>query len=567
MARTKRKVNPVLSTPIPSVTQQRIYKVGGYIRLSIKDSGKLGADTIASQQELILRYIENQPDMSLCGLYCDNGQTGTNFNRPEFEHLMEDVRTGKIDCVVVKDLSRFGRNYIETGNYLERIFSSLNVRFVAVNDNFDTLTAEHSRDGYIVPLKNIINELYSKDIARKSKAALAVKQQKGQFIGSWAAYGYRKCQDDPHQIEPDPETAPVVKRIYQMRLEGMAYSKIARRLNEDGIPSPARYHFLQGDAKSERYANTPWYRQVVKHILSNEVYLGHMVQGRKCSGFCDGQKQHRLPKDEWVIVHNTHEPLIDMEDFHTVQQIAQERYSTYCKNLGRYNGLGESENILKGLVFCADCQRPLVRHKTVTSGGKNRYYVYICPTHADNPTSCPYKYLHETELKEVLWCTVQKELELAGQLKQLTQQYLHTNLVINRRNTLDNEIADTQEDLARSRKLLDGLFQNYVDKLITKQEYMELKCQYQSDMEQIQTHMKELEARKQAEQQKSTENPWVTTCEHFQSDTELTDEMAHMLIDRVEIDANNCISIRLRYRDEYHALLRLLASDETEGYS
>lgn len=190
MARTKRKVNPVLPVAVQAEQPRRIYQVGGYARLSVEDSGKPGADTISTQRELIQSYIDGQPDMRLYDLYCDNGRTGTNFDRPEFERMMEDVRSGKVDCIVVKDLSRFGRNYRETGNYLERIFPLLDVRFIAVNDNFDTLTAERTQDGYIVPLKNIMNAVYSKDISRKILPAISTKQQKGEFIGSWAAYGY-----------------------------------------------------------------------------------------------------------------------------------------------------------------------------------------------------------------------------------------------------------------------------------------------------------------------------------------------------------------------------------------
>ena len=162
MARPRRKNNPVQPAPVTPVVEQRIYKAAGYARLSVEDSGKPGTDTIETQQELVCGYINDQPDLRFCGLYSDNGRTGTNFERPGFESLMEDVRRGKIDCIVVKDLSRFGRNYLETGNYLMRIFPFLDVRFIAVNDSFDTLTAERSSDGYIIPLKNIMNDVYSK---------------------------------------------------------------------------------------------------------------------------------------------------------------------------------------------------------------------------------------------------------------------------------------------------------------------------------------------------------------------------------------------------------------------
>ena len=305
--------------------------------------------------------------------YCDNGRTGTNFNRPEFERLMDDVRAGKVDCIVVKDLSRFGRNYQETGNYLERIFPLLGVRFIAVNDKFDTLTAERTQDGYIVPLKNIMNAVYSKDISRKILPALAAKQQNGEFIGSWAAYGYQKCAENRYRIEPNPETAPVVREMFQWRLSGLNYQNIARKLNERNIPSPARYHYLRGDAKSERYANTIWRVSSVKNILRDEVYQGHMVQGRKRSGFSEGRKPYQTPESEWVIVRNTHEPLVDETTFRAVQQMGEEAKNAYNARKGKYDGLGTTPNIFRGLIYCADCGRPLVRYKNVNSAAGKRY--------------------------------------------------------------------------------------------------------------------------------------------------------------------------------------------------
>ena len=238
MARTKRSRNPVLPvTAAQEIPKQRIYNTMGYARLSVEDSGKLGADTIDVQERLIREFIEEQTDLRFCGILSDNGHTGTNFERPAFERLMEKIRTGKVDCIVVKDLSRFGRNYLETDQYLERVFPFLDVRFIAINDSFDTLTAERSSDGYIIPLKNIINDAYSKDISRKVSSALSGKRQRGEFVGSWAAYGYRKCADNPHYIEPDEETAPVVRKIFAWRRSGMSYQQIARTLTELAIPS------------------------------------------------------------------------------------------------------------------------------------------------------------------------------------------------------------------------------------------------------------------------------------------------------------------------------------------
>lgn len=558
MARTKRKVNPVKPETIPLAAKQRIYRAAGYVRLSVEDSGKPGADTIEAQKELVLGYIEAQPDMSFVSLYCDNGRTGTNFERPGFEQLMEGIRTNKIDCVVVKDLSRFGRNYKETGNYLEHIFPALDVRFIAVNDHFDTLTAERSSDGYIIPLKNIMNEVYSKDISKKIIPALTTKRQCGEFIGTWAAYGYQKCADDRHRIEPNEETAPIVRNIFQWRLDGMSYLQIARKLNDMGIPSPARYHYLRGDAKSERYANTAWRTQTVKKLLSSEVYLGYMVQGCKQSRFHEGRKQALVPQSEWIIVRNTHEPLVDEAVFQAVQEMGDACRTAYHEQLGRHDKLGTIPNILRGLIFCADCKRPLVRYKSVTNQGKNLFYVFICPTHANNLSSCPKKYFHETELIEILWNTLRCEIALAVDLERQMRQYRRTAEAVEREAALKQEIADAQRQLDRAGMLYDSLYPNYIAKLMSEREYMELKRQYHADMERAQARIEELERRQQAELRQTTGNPWLAVCGQYQQEKTLTEDMAHALIERVEIDAENHVSVTLRYQDEYRALAELL---------
>ena len=474
-------------------------------------------------------------------------------------HLPEDGSASDIlKEEAVSWSEEFEAGYEETGNYLERIFPFLDVRFVAVNDHFDTATAERSSDGYIIPLKNIINEVYSKDISRKSGSALAIKQKNGDFIGSWAAYGYRKCADNPRRIEIEEETAPVVRQIFQWRLEGLAYVQIARKLNELGIPSPARYHYLKGDASCEKYAAAVWRQQVIKNILTNEVYLGHMVQGRKRSSFYEGKPQERLPKDQWIVVKNTHEPLIDEETFRVVQQMAERQQAVYKERLGKYAELGESPNILRGLIFCADCKRPLVRYKSVTNRGRNLAYLYICPSHADNPLSCPKKYLHETVLKEILWDVLKRQIALAGNLTQLLNEAAGSGKLAAGDSARRREELAARRKLERAGMLYDSLYQNYVDRLMTEEEYLELKAQYRSDMDKAQARLKELEAQRQDYELQTVKNPWLAACGRFQQETELTEGLAHTLIERVEVDAQNHISITLRYQDEYRALCRLL---------
>lgn len=561
MARTKRKVNPVLPDPAPQTPKRRIYHTAGYVRLSVEDSGKPGADTIEAQKELVWDYIAAQPDMELFELYCDNGRTGTNFERPAFERLMEDVRSGKVDCIVVKDLSRFGRNYKETGNYLERIFPFLDVRFVAVNDHFDTLTAERSQDGYIIPLKNIMNDFYSRDISKKIIPALATKQQKGEFIGSWAPYGYRKCAADHHRLEPDEETVPIVRMIFQWRLSGVSYLQIARQLNEQGIPSPSKLHYMRGEVKTERFATSVWHVPMVKKLLSSEVYIGHMVQGRSRNDLPAGKKMCWRPKPDWIIVCNTHEAIIDEETFQAVQDMAEACRTTHQERLGRFDDLGTIPHILRGLVFCADCKRPMIRYKSVSENCKHLYYSYICPTHVENPAACPNKNLREVKLQEIIWDVLQRELSLAGDLEQMMRRHSRSAAARDRETAIKREIDAAQRSLDRAKLLHDSLFQHYADKLMTEREYTEMRAQYRADMEKAQARLAELEQQRQAGERQTTRNPWLTTCSRFQTETGLTADMAHALVERVEIDAENHVSITLHYRDEYNALTRLMEKD------
>ena len=560
MARKSRKadaLNPASESVQP---ERRIYKACGYCRLSVQDSGKPGTDTIVMQNKLIREYIEAQPDMELVGMYSDNGWTGTNFERPEFQRMMQDMKQGKIDCIVVKDLSRFGRNYRETGDYLDNIFPFMGVRFIALQDNFDTLTAERNSNGYVVYLKNILNDVYAKDISRKICPALAMKQQRGEFIGDWAAYGYRRCADDYHRIEPDEQTAPVVRDIFQWRVSGMAYGQIARRLTEQGIPTPSQYLHQQGFITTERYANSVWGPSIIKKILTNEVYIGNMVQGRKRSAFSEGIKQKLVPADEWVVVENTHEPLIDRDTFQKVQEIAEAAADKYKARLGSCDGPGITPNILKGLVYCADCKHPMVRYKgrIRLKAGTRFYYTYICPTHAKNPKLCPNISFKESDLNAEIWKEVQAEIARSETLKQQIAEYEKSKAAADRDKAFDAEISAARRALERASRLYDSLYQSYVDRLITEQEYISMRERYRKDMEAAQERLDAVEKRRKDEYQRTVKNPWLASIGGFRDSVELTAEMAHELIERIEIGADKHVAITLRHQQEYEALTQRL---------
>lgn len=286
--------------------KSRPYSAAVYARLSVADNrDNEDGDSLENQIRMIERYIQARPDFRLIGVYADNGKSGVSYERPAFGKLMNDIKAGKINCVVVKDLSRLGRNYIETGEYLERIFPGLGIRFIAINDRYDNIELTAGQM-LTAGMKNLINDIYAKDISRKSSTALRIKQKKGEFIGSYAAYGYMKSKENKNKIVIDDEAAQVVRDIFRWKAEGESNAQICHRLNETGITSPCKYRYEKGILKSDKYAETRWRNETLKVILRNPVYIGHMAQG----------------KNNFVIAENTHEPLIDKEIFIAVQMVS-----------------------------------------------------------------------------------------------------------------------------------------------------------------------------------------------------------------------------------------------------
>lgn len=314
MARTSRKQIDRIS-PIPHET---VWNTCIYGRLSEEDERKKENDSIGNQISMLERYIAERPYLKLISVFKDVNQTGTHFDRPGFLEMMDAVKGGKINCIVVKDLSRFGRNYIESGTYLEKILPFFHVRFISVNDGYDSLNANGQEEGYAIPLKNLIHDMYARDISQKTKSGLAVKRSRGEFTGCVAAYGYQKA--DHGKLEIDGETAPVVRDIFQWAAGGMSDMGIAQKLNALGVPSPSQYRYRKGILKNERYADMRyWYKSTVRRILVNPVYLGHMVQGKTKSDLWGKGGCVELPREQWVEIKNTHEPLVDEETFLAVR--------------------------------------------------------------------------------------------------------------------------------------------------------------------------------------------------------------------------------------------------------
>ena len=551
MARTKRKVNP-LQQPVTEAPQAKEFKTAAYIRLSIEDSGKPGSDTIEGQKNLILAYILRQTDLRLVEIYCDNGYTGTDFDRPDFERMMEDVRRGKINCIVVKDLSRFGRNYHETSNYLLRIFPFLGVRFVAVNDNFDTETAVETEYGLVMPLKNIINDTYSRDISRKISTAIETKERRGEFIGVFAPYGYRKSDDDRHKLVPNPETAPIIQEIFVLRLQGMGYTGIARLLNGRGVPSPGAYLFQCGLSKRRQYRDAIWAAWNIKEILQDEVYLGHLIQGKRTNvAYKQARKERNAPEVEWRVFRNAHEPLIDEGTFAAAQRITAENRRMYEESLGKADDL-KTPSLFRGLVYCGDCGKALVRRHIYNrrQGGRVYYYNYLCVTSVKKAGACTPKNLKETKLADIVEATIRCHLDAVAELEQRTLQVWNEKTAA-RRVAIDRQMAEEERRLSRNMTLLEGLYAQLVEGVIDRDEYLSMKEHYQKEYLKTKERCDALNNEAQDLLRCGPANPMFEACRPFYQAEMLTEDLLQALIARITVYDNDRLDIELVYRDEF----------------
>ena len=520
MARKSRFRAPVQEKP-----KLRVYSTGAYVRLSVLDGHQCDSDSIENQEALVRAYVESDPSLSLFSVYSDNGETGVDFERDDFERLLDDIRAGKVDCVIVKDLSRFGRNYIEAGEYLEKIFPFMGVRFIAVNDGYDSIDPAAS-DSLSMHLKNLVNDVYARDISQKICPVLQEKQERGEFIGNWAAYGYLKSAEDKHRLVVDEETAPVVRDIFQWRLIGMDYQEIAKRLTELGIPSPSRYRFEKGMVKSKRFAASVWTGQVIKNMVRSEVYLGHVVQGKTRKALWKGQKRTTQPREKWTVVKNTHEAIISEDVFRQVQE-------QICNRRRRQkNG---TTQIFSGLVKCADCGWSLAYG--VNSQNKNPYAHYHCSKYGQGLHQCSMHYIRYDVLYAYVLSRLQYWSVLAQQdgdklLKRLLNASDKERNTARKRQTAELKKAEKRK--AEVDTLFAKMYEDWSAGRITEYNFNMLSEKYQGEQRELNAKIERLhEAMEAAAQTAVDAEKWIGLMKQYVNPTELTAELLNTLIEKI----------------------------------
>lgn len=449
-----------------------VYHADIYLRLSREDGDKEESDSITNQRELILEFLKSRKDIRIHAVRVDDGYSGVNFERPAFQQMVKDIKAGKVNCVVTKDLSRFGRNHIEVGKYIEKIFPYLGVRFIAVNDNYDSITDDAQVNNIIIPFKNLINDAYCRDISIKIRSNLEVKRKRGDFVGPFAPYGYRKAEEDKNKLEIDEEAAEVVRSIFRLYLQGNNAYKIAEKLNKKNILTPMDDKKENGSAfytGFKKNLKSQWTHMQVLRILGNPVYTGTLVQGKETTPNYKVKKKVKRDQSKWSQVENTHEAIISSVDFLNAQE--QLKMDT------RTGTAKEKVYCLSGVVKCGDCGANMVR-KTVPSG-KRKFIYYVCASHKGNKKICSSHSINAESLEESVRKLLNHQISNVTDLGRILEKLEDAKFRQGEMDKRGRQILRKKEEIQKYSHLRLDLYEDYKDGLITKEEYLELKEIYE----------------------------------------------------------------------------------------
>ena len=534
---------------------ERIWNVAAYTRLSHEDGDKEESNSIGSQREMIREFIRNRPDMVITREYVDDGFSGVNFERPGFKQMMEDLQAKRVDCIVCKDLSRFARNYIDSGRYLEKVFPTMGVRFIAINDNYDSCGERSQSDSLIIPFKNLINDAYCKDISMKIRSQLDIKRKMGDFIGAFCTYGYMKSPDNKNRLVVDEEAAKVVELIFRLRLQGMSNTGIGDKLNGMGILSPMAYKVSKGmDYRSGFRTNERvlWSAETVRRVLSNPVYVGTLIQHKRGTPNYKVKREIQYEESDWIVIPRNHQPIIEQTDFDTVQSLLGRDVRVAPKQ--------ESVYLFSGFVYCGDCGHAMVR-KTVSRGGK-KYQYLVCSTNKAGH-GCTSHCFSEKKLDKIVFTLVRDHIDQICEIDRV-MDYI-ASLPENQREIFnyDAQINRLEAEIQRYQDLKLGLYSDMADGIISKEEYLEFRAGYDRKIAAGQRSLARIkEERAQAVRDNEEEIPWIQMFRQYENITELHRTVLVNLVERVVIYDASHVEVFFRYQDKYESALDYISRFE-----
>ena len=542
------------------MNKNRMYRAAIYVRLSKEDGdsfsfGKNESNSIRNQKLLIKNHLSNLPDIKIAETYEDDGYTGTNFERPGFQKLIQAVKEKRIDCVAVKDFSRLGRDYLEAGKYIEKIFPALGVRFISINDDYDSLRPKGQTDSLVIPFKNLLNEQYSRDTSGKIRSALSVKRQQGLFVASFSAFGYKRDPQNKNHLVIDEYAAGIVRDIFKLKLEGLSYLAIAKWLTERKIPTPADYKRECGSKYHSGFkvdVYSKWSAVAVKRILTNEVYCGHMVQGKRRKISYKVQAQEYLNQDQWERIENTHEAIISPVTFHEVQRLLNED-----------TRIGAEDTIypLAGKVYCADCGAAMVR-KTVPSNGR-KYIYYVCGNNKQNSKWCSTHSIRAEKLEDAVLASLQAQLTIVLNMDKAMEEIERLTWEQRETKKLNSQLEALEITIQQNQKLRLSVYEDLKTGLIDKAEYEYLRQGFTERIEDAKMAQKKLRGEKNAllaglnDQQK-----FLASFRRYANIQILERNLVNVLIERIKIYSNHHIEVEFRYKDRFESVAEFLDMHE-----
>lgn len=567
MARKSRK-NAALQVKMPEAPSIRSFSTAIYVRLSIENSGKDDdGDSIENQTGICREYVEARPYLNLYGIYSDNGEKGWKFERPEFTRLMDDVKAGEVNCIVVKDLSRFGRDYIEIGNYLEKIFPFLGVRFISITDNFDSFTCNDAESALMIPLKNMVNDVYAKDISRKIITSFRQRQETGDFLPGNPPYGYIKSKTRQFRYEVDEKVAPYIRMLFEWKAAGVSHAEMARRLNEMGAVTPARRKIELGIWHAEKYKHTVWGGRTLIDILINPVYTGALVYGKIPKSLYEGIRMHRAPREEWRVLEGMHEPIVSKELFDRVQDIFDQNRKAvaekYAANAERREGV---VNRFKGKIICADCGKNMRYTRGYSKKNKEMYGNYTCGGYIDSHrTKCSLHYIYASDVEAAVYAVIQEQLGRAADMEKVVERLKGGSGERSRLEVFNVRISNLMQEITKTNTRRQGLYENFVSGMLDEREYQYAKKKYDERIGRLNREVDE--ARKEKEQFEtvfSKDNRWLKEIHLADGCEELTDELISRLVDVVKVYEDCRVEVVLNYMDERQKLTEALEELEAE---
>ncbi|MFV0520708.1 MAG: recombinase family protein [Lachnospirales bacterium] len=532
------------------MSENKIYKATMYMRLSKEDGDKSESDSISNQKDLIRNFVDRQEDIEIVSEKVDDGYTGVTFDRPAFMEMLDDARDKKIDCIIVKDLSRLGRNFIEMGKYLENIFPFMGIRFIAIIDDIDTLKDRTSHDNLILPVKNLMNDAYARDISIKIRSQLEVKRKKGQYIGPFAPYGYLV---EDKKLVVDTIAKATVEEIFRLKILGMSSGKIAEKFNSDGVLSPTEHKNSIGiNQKCNFKVNQKalWTAMTITRILKNPVYIGTLVQGKTTTPNYKIKKRFDVPEDKRVVIEDNHEAIIDKFTFETVQKLLKVDTRTSPKEKVVFP--------LAGIAVCGDCGSNMIKKNNGTS--ETPYFYYICSGHKKK-NGCTSHSIRDIKVEKAILVSLERYiegvLELETFIDGLEENKNTSNEVVN----YNSLLSAKKSELERFEKNVLQVFDDFKCGILDENEYSIYENKYKEKVVKCKESIENLERSIQnllSGNSKSKE--WIEHFKKYKKIQALSRKLVVELIDNVKIYEDKVIHIDFKFQSEFEVIKSLTKS-------